>query len=194
MRRNLLFPKNLTVKERVARVQELNGYLKDFPAHNVNPTQPLDKDELLDILEIGVPASWRREFTVQGFDTVDQGLCKFVEFCTRLESCKPSKDEPKVGKTRKTRGRKRKAKVLTTPTSTTTTTAALKFYCEMHRPYSTHNTKDCFELKQRAKRAKADTTSGGADKVTYKKLNAFVNAKVAAALNKAKKNQKKKEK
>eukprot|EP00957_Ditylum_brightwellii_P208309 15356769-Ditylum_brightwellii.AAC.1 len=32
-----------------------------------------------------------------------------------------------------------------------------------------------------------------ADKVTYKDLNVFVNAKVTAALNKAKKNQKKKE-
>eukprot|EP00957_Ditylum_brightwellii_P061539 4670113-Ditylum_brightwellii.AAC.1 len=55
--------------------------------------QPLDKDELLDILKFGVPASWRREFTVQGFDPVDKGLRKFVEFCTRLESCELNKDE-----------------------------------------------------------------------------------------------------
>eukprot|EP00957_Ditylum_brightwellii_P207327 15352486-Ditylum_brightwellii.AAC.1 len=40
----------------------------------------------------------------------------------------------------------------------------------------------------------ADTNCGGADKLTYKDLNTFVNAKVTAALNKAKKNQKKKEK
>eukprot|EP00957_Ditylum_brightwellii_P016314 1226792-Ditylum_brightwellii.AAC.1 len=64
----------------------------------------------------------------------------------------------------------------------------------MHGPNKTHNTKDCFKLKQRAKCAKADTNCGGADKVTYKDLNAFVNAKVTAALNKAKKNQKKKKK
>eukprot|EP00957_Ditylum_brightwellii_P075369 5727189-Ditylum_brightwellii.AAC.1 len=51
MWRNLQFTKELTVKEWVAQVQELNGYLKDFLAHNINPTQPLDKDELLDILE-----------------------------------------------------------------------------------------------------------------------------------------------
>eukprot|EP00957_Ditylum_brightwellii_P132665 10116239-Ditylum_brightwellii.AAC.1 len=64
----------------------------------------------------------------------------------------------------------------------------------MHVPNRTHSTKDCFELKSCAKRAKADTTFGGVDKVTYKDLNAFVNVKVTAALNKAKKNQKKKEK
>eukprot|EP00957_Ditylum_brightwellii_P046944 3562756-Ditylum_brightwellii.AAC.1 len=66
-----------------------------FPAHNGNPTQPLDTDKLLDILEYGVPAKWRREFTVQGFDLVDQVLQKFVEFCTRLELCEPSKGKPK---------------------------------------------------------------------------------------------------
>eukprot|EP00957_Ditylum_brightwellii_P067774 5144315-Ditylum_brightwellii.AAC.1 len=59
----------------VAQVKELNSYLKDFPDHNGNPTQPLDLDKLRDILESGVPLSWRREFTVQGFNPVDQGLC-----------------------------------------------------------------------------------------------------------------------
>eukprot|EP00957_Ditylum_brightwellii_P184912 14083126-Ditylum_brightwellii.AAC.1 len=63
----------------------------------------------------------------------------------------------------------------------------------MHRPNRTYNKKDCFKLKQRTKRAKADVNHGGADKMSYKDLNAFVNAKVTAALNKAKKNQKKKE-
>eukprot|EP00957_Ditylum_brightwellii_P188089 14319820-Ditylum_brightwellii.AAC.1 len=62
----------------------------------------------------------------------------------------------------------------------------------MHGPNRTHTTKDCSELKRRAKCTKADTTHDGADKVTYKGLNAFVNAKVTAALNKAKKSHKKK--
>eukprot|EP00957_Ditylum_brightwellii_P023362 1763172-Ditylum_brightwellii.AAC.1 len=62
----------MTVKEWVAQVSELNGYLKDFPAHNGNRIHPLDDDKLLDILEYGVPALWHREFTVQGFDPVDQ--------------------------------------------------------------------------------------------------------------------------
>eukprot|EP00957_Ditylum_brightwellii_P151010 11498953-Ditylum_brightwellii.AAC.1 len=57
-------------------------------------------------------------------------------------------------KTGKTRGRKRKAKVSTTPTATTTTTAGVNFYCEMHGPIRTHNTKDCFELKRCSKHAK----------------------------------------
>eukprot|EP00957_Ditylum_brightwellii_P178639 13606770-Ditylum_brightwellii.AAC.1 len=74
MQRNVCYGKDYTVKKWVARVQELNGYLKDFPDHNGKPTQLLDADELMDILEFGVPVSCCREFTVQGFDPVDQGL------------------------------------------------------------------------------------------------------------------------
>eukprot|EP00957_Ditylum_brightwellii_P015945 1200759-Ditylum_brightwellii.AAC.1 len=81
MQRNICYQKDNTMKEWVARVQELNRYLKDFPEHNGNPTQPVDVDEL------------------------------FVEFCTPLESCEPSKVEPK-GKTpsKSKTPRKRKAK------------------------------------------------------------------------------------
>ena len=129
---------------------------------------------------------------MQGFDPVGQGLCKFVEFCTRLELCEPSKGEPKGEKSSKPKtAGKRKAKVLTA--STTSLAGQKLFYCEMHRHNRTHNTGDCFELKQHAKHAKASTSCNEADKVTYKDLNAFINTKVTVALNKAKKNQKKKE-
>lgn len=144
MQRNICYGKDNTVKEWVARIQELNRYLKDFPYHNGNPTKSLDMDRLLDILEFGVPSSWQREFTVQGFDPMDQGLHKFLEFCTCLESCEPSKVEPKGEKPTKSKTvGKRKAKVLTTPTAPS---ADLKLYCEMHGPNRTHSTKDCFEL------------------------------------------------
>eukprot|EP00957_Ditylum_brightwellii_P142044 10822308-Ditylum_brightwellii.AAC.1 len=86
--------------------------------HNGNPTQPLDTDELLNILEFGVLLSWRRELTVQGFDPMDQGLNKFVEFCTCLESCEPSEVKLKGEKPSKTKTvGECKAKVLTTPTA-----------------------------------------------------------------------------
>eukprot|EP00957_Ditylum_brightwellii_P205453 15343961-Ditylum_brightwellii.AAC.1 len=118
MQRNIQYRKDMSVKEWVARVSELNSYLKDFPAHNKNPMQPIDADELLDILKYGVPLSWHREFTMQGFYLVDQGWQKFVEFCTHLESCEPSKVKQKDKKPAKLKtAGKHKAKVLTTSTS-----------------------------------------------------------------------------
>eukprot|EP00957_Ditylum_brightwellii_P134397 10245798-Ditylum_brightwellii.AAC.1 len=62
-----------------------------------------------------------------------------------------------------------------------------KVYYSMHGCNKTHNTEDCFELKRRAKRSKPDDMQNEADKVTYKDLNAFVNAKVTAAFNKLRK-------
>eukprot|EP00957_Ditylum_brightwellii_P032405 2455547-Ditylum_brightwellii.AAC.1 len=70
----------------------------------------------MDILEYGVPARWRREFTVQRFDPVDQGLNTLMEFCTHLESCEPSADKPKDKKSPKSEiAGKRKADVPTKP-------------------------------------------------------------------------------
>eukprot|EP00957_Ditylum_brightwellii_P065782 4990091-Ditylum_brightwellii.AAC.1 len=77
MQKNLWLVGGMAVKEWVAQVSELNGYLKEFPAHNGNRIQPLNDGEFLDILEYIVPALWCREFTIQGFDPVDQGLRKF---------------------------------------------------------------------------------------------------------------------
>eukprot|EP00957_Ditylum_brightwellii_P127114 9691558-Ditylum_brightwellii.AAC.1 len=63
MQRNISFSREYTVKAWVTHVKELNGYLQDFPDHNGTLMQPLNPDELMDILEFGVPASWHREFT-----------------------------------------------------------------------------------------------------------------------------------
>eukprot|EP00957_Ditylum_brightwellii_P181838 13852666-Ditylum_brightwellii.AAC.1 len=63
----------------------------------------------------------------------------------------------------------------------------------MHGPNRTHNTKDCFKLNRRAKRAKTNPSHSKKGHVAYKDLNTLVNAKVTEALRKAKKKQKKKE-
>eukprot|EP00957_Ditylum_brightwellii_P124350 9478355-Ditylum_brightwellii.AAC.1 len=139
----------MTVKEWVAWVLELNEYLKDFPAPNRNRVQPLGKDGIMDILEYGVPAVWRREFTMQGFDPVDQGLKKCVEFCTRLESCEPSADKSKDEKSSKSKhARKCKADIPTKPAG------EKKFYCDLDGRNKTHDTEDCYKLKQHMKCAK----------------------------------------
>eukprot|EP00957_Ditylum_brightwellii_P083921 6378480-Ditylum_brightwellii.AAC.1 len=138
----------MTVKEWVAQVSKLNGYLKDFAAHIRSRIQPLDDDKLLDILEYKVPALWHREFTVQGFDPVDQGMRKFVEFCTCLELCEPITDKPKEEKSPRSRNAgKCKADM---PKKTA---GEMKLYRDMHGHNKTHNTKDCFKLKRHATRA-----------------------------------------
>eukprot|EP00957_Ditylum_brightwellii_P162719 12391499-Ditylum_brightwellii.AAC.1 len=57
MWRNLWLAGGMTIKEWVAQVSELNMHLKDFPTHNGNKIQPLNDNELLEILEYGAPVS-----------------------------------------------------------------------------------------------------------------------------------------
>eukprot|EP00957_Ditylum_brightwellii_P102068 7780069-Ditylum_brightwellii.AAC.1 len=56
----------------------------------------------------------------------------------------------------------------------------------MHGRNRTHDTEDCFELKQCVKCAKTNTSHAKANKVSYKDLNAFINTKVTTALSEEK--------
>ena len=71
----------------------MNKYLKEFPKVNGTREQPLNDAEIMEILEYGVPSSYRREFTVQGFDPLNQGLKKFIDFCSLLEACELQMEE-----------------------------------------------------------------------------------------------------
>eukprot|EP00957_Ditylum_brightwellii_P144052 10976390-Ditylum_brightwellii.AAC.1 len=69
----------------------------------------------------------------------------------------------------------------------TTSSDGRKFYCQLHGRNMTHHMKDCFEMKQHAKRTKANMNQAKKGKIAYKDLSAFVNAKVTASLKKAQK-------
>ena len=68
MRRQMRKPREMTIRSYVARVQELNSYLKSFPPFGDN--QELPEDKILDILEFSVPHSWSNEFICTGFDPI----------------------------------------------------------------------------------------------------------------------------
>ena len=81
---NLRLRKGQTVKEWVSRVFKLNEYLLEFPKSNENPPQKLDDAELMDILEYGIPYSWRQEFAIHGFDLVEEGMKNSWNFALGL--------------------------------------------------------------------------------------------------------------
>jgi len=83
MRRYLRKPRELKIREFQARVSELNGYLKEFPS--AEQDSGLDNDELKELLEFAIPASWQHYMRLQGFDPVKKTINEFIEFCERLE-------------------------------------------------------------------------------------------------------------
>ena len=77
----------LKTREFMARLAELNSYLTQFPPQQVGgpAIDPLDDDEVKDIGEFAVPASWQKGMVQHGFDPADHTLTEFVEFCERFE-------------------------------------------------------------------------------------------------------------
>ena len=57
MRRYLKKPCDMKTCHYITRVQELNSYLTEFDAPTNNQADSLDDDEIMDILEYGMPAS-----------------------------------------------------------------------------------------------------------------------------------------
>jgi hypothetical protein len=91
MRRYLRKPRDMTTREFAARVSELNQYLKQFPPFEYN--QELDEDEIIDILEFGIPHSWQNYMVLQGFDPMESTLAELVDFCERREFTEGNKTE-----------------------------------------------------------------------------------------------------
>ena len=83
MRRQMRKPRDMRVRDFVARVQEINNYLNQFPPFAAAQTLP--EDEILDILESAVPNSWQKEFVRSGFDPIEHDIREFIERSERVE-------------------------------------------------------------------------------------------------------------
>lgn len=83
MRRYMRKPKDMTTREFAARISELNQYLKQFPPFEDN--QEIDEEEIIDIIEFGIPHSWQKHMVLQGFDPLENTLAELVAFCERHE-------------------------------------------------------------------------------------------------------------
>ena len=101
MRRFLKKPIDMPVQEYIACVIEINNYLEEFPPliTGGNATK-LPYNELLDLLEFGIPIKWQRQIQVQNFEPTSKTLRKLQDFCKRLESA--FDDPPANNKSNKT--------------------------------------------------------------------------------------------
>jgi hypothetical protein len=58
--------------------------LPEFPP-NFNDAQKIPEDELKDIVEFGVPASWRTVWVQHDFQPMQRDMGEIVDFCERIE-------------------------------------------------------------------------------------------------------------
>ena len=140
----------MPVQEYITRVIEINDYLKEFPPVTTggNATK-LPDDELLDLLEFGIPIKWQRQMQNQNFKPAVGTLCEFQDFCERLESTlEDSGADPKPKQvSNKEKGNKKCRQ--NSPHKENK-----KHYCMLHGQNSTHTTEQCQTLKRRPKNTK----------------------------------------
>ena len=77
-------PRDMSVRQYAARIVQLNDDLPNYPEATVN--DKLDKDELVEVIEAGLPGHWNQEMLLQGFDVTAHSLMDLVEFGKRLET------------------------------------------------------------------------------------------------------------
>ena len=96
MLRFLKKPSKMKTRDYVSRVIELNGmFVKFSQSSNDVSVLKLDNDELLDLLEYGLPLHWQLEMVLHDFYPSDHTLQELVSFCKRLELTKPHASDVK---------------------------------------------------------------------------------------------------
>ena len=155
LRRFVRKPMGMTSRMFVARVQELNNYLPHFPSQVPGePIQKLDDDEIIDLMEFGVPRSWQKKMEEHNFDSTNTTIGEFLAFCERMERIEQM-DTAKSGGGRPDQGGGRAGKANDSNRKRKADVAALKSnkgeknsFCLYHGENNTHSTDQCYLVKK----------------------------------------------
>ena len=81
-------PARTKMAEFVTRLHKINAYLPKFPGIGTMEPVALPDDELLDILEYGIPNTWHCTMILCNFDPLEHSVAEFVLFCKWMEQVK----------------------------------------------------------------------------------------------------------
>ena len=151
---------------------------------------PLPPDEILDLIEFGIPNSWQKAMILQDFDPLQKSVKEFVSFCERMEQIEvregkdPSTKNSKAKKNNKSPDKNFKKR------TRESSHEGSKGDCMLHGP-GTHPTEECRTLKAQAKRMKATYESQSPDKKKEYKKKQEMHSMIAEAVEEALKGKKK---
>ena len=154
LRRFVRKPIGMSSRMFVARVQELNNYLPFFPSQVPGePISRLDDDEIIDLMEFGVPRSWQKKMEEHNFDSTNTTIGEFLAFCERMERIEQMDNAKSGGGGRPDQGggragksdvnRKRKADVAAHKSK-----GDKNLFCLYHGENNTHSTDECYLVKK----------------------------------------------
>eukprot|EP00957_Ditylum_brightwellii_P091329 6954173-Ditylum_brightwellii.AAC.1 len=74
-------PRHIFIWKWIARLIKLNNYLTEFLAPTGIKARRLKMEEILKVLENGIPTSWKFQTDKDGFDASSSMLKDFMETC-----------------------------------------------------------------------------------------------------------------
>ena len=175
MRRKMPKPFGMPVSHYWARLVELNEYLLLFPGADENSR--IDDDDLKEILEFGIPETWRMYMTITRFISANETPASIVNFCRDLEGIEAEhgsldvigvfKDKPK----KKVKSSRKQDSPVSQPRKNlkrSRDTFEDSAKCPIH-PGANHTAAECDVMKklistEREKYVKKRKTQGAADK------------------------------
>jgi hypothetical protein len=139
----------MNVRKFVARIQEINNYLPFFPPQVPGePIQKLDDDEVIDLMEFGVPRAWQKKMEEHNFDSTNTTIGEFLAFCERMERIEIGGGNDD-----------RKRKPLDVRNGKPSQKGTGKHYCLLHGNNATHDTDGCFTIKNQVEGLKTKPNS-----------------------------------
>ena len=81
-------PTEIKMREFVARINEINAYLDEYPPA-FDKQQMITESEMKDLLEFAIPIIWRVKMAEHAFRPIDHDIVDIVEFCERIEFTEP---------------------------------------------------------------------------------------------------------
>lgn len=177
MRHFVRKPLNENFRTYKNRLMDMNNELALFPP-NFNITQKFDDDDLLDVLQYGIPNSWQKLLVRDDFDPYTGTLQDLVNLCEKFEFCESIGEQAKPPSTstnsgpsgkasqngsgdaydlqsKSVRGRQynnnKGAKKREHPSSSTKNRYDADKFCELHQ-VSGHDLANCTLMRDQAKK------------------------------------------
>jgi hypothetical protein len=140
MTRGMRKPYEMTTRKPAVAITRINNALPLFPGGT--DASKFSNAEVIGLLEWSLPPSWRSKFDLDGYIPTLDTKAKLIENCEAIE--RNQNNTPQAKPTHK--DKKSKSEKSSNGTKNRESGTNNK-YCSEHGKNSTHNTSDCFTLK-----------------------------------------------
>ena len=151
MNRRMFKPAELTTRQTAAAINRLNNALPMFPSGtNASKFSPV---EIIGLLEWSLPPQWRAKFDLDGYVPTLDTKAKLIESCEAIErNEETTKESNKTSEPNNKKTKFEKSKTKAKNSGKKNSAGDDKYFCSEHGHNPSHDTSDCYTLKNRSKK------------------------------------------